>query len=124
MYECASTKCRLRSALYNWPAKIEHWPADSNGFLLVKRGIVQNTAVFSDIYLTLPLYDKKGDRKFSEALRDDLLSARAVAGARAPDHAVLAPVAPSLSTGAELSQRQARDQKRAGHAAQHGQGME
>ena len=20
-----------RSALYNWPAKIEHWPADSNG---------------------------------------------------------------------------------------------
>ena len=43
---------RLRSALYNWPAKIEHWPADSNGFLLVKRGIVQNTAVFSDIYLS------------------------------------------------------------------------
>ena len=22
----------FRSALYNWPAKIEHWPADSNGF--------------------------------------------------------------------------------------------
>ena len=42
----------LRSALYNWPAKIEHWPTNSNGFLLVKLGTVQNTAVFSDTYLT------------------------------------------------------------------------
>ena len=24
--------CTVRSALYNWPAKVEHWPADSNGF--------------------------------------------------------------------------------------------
>ena len=26
----------LRSALYNWPAKIEHWPADPNGFFTGK----------------------------------------------------------------------------------------
>ena len=23
-----STRLQLRSVLYNWPAKIEHWPAD------------------------------------------------------------------------------------------------
>ena len=43
----------LRSALYNWPAKIEHRPADSNGFCTGKTGTVHNTAVFSDIYLSL-----------------------------------------------------------------------
>ena len=42
----------LRSALYNWPAKIEHWPTDSNGFFTGKQSVVQNTAVFSDINLT------------------------------------------------------------------------
>ena len=26
----------MRSALYDWPAKIEHWPADSNGFFTGK----------------------------------------------------------------------------------------
>ena len=43
----------FRSALYNWPAKIEHWPADSNGFFTGKAGTVHNTAVLSDTYLTL-----------------------------------------------------------------------
>ena len=42
----------VRSALYNWPAKIEHWPAGSNGFFTGKQSAVQNTAVFSDINLT------------------------------------------------------------------------
>ena len=42
----------LRSALYNWPAKIEHWPADSNGFFNGKQGTVHNTAVLSVIYLS------------------------------------------------------------------------
>ena len=41
----------IRSAPYNWPAKIEHWPTDSNGFFTGKQSVVQNTAVFSDINL-------------------------------------------------------------------------
>ena len=43
---------RFRSALYNWPAKIEHWPADSNGLFTGKQSVVYNTAVFSDINMT------------------------------------------------------------------------
>ena len=40
--------------LYNWPAKIEHRPSDSNVFFTGKRSVivVHNTALFSYINLT------------------------------------------------------------------------
>ena len=47
-----SPGCQLRSALYNWLAKIEHWPADSKGFFTGERSVVHNMAVFSYINLT------------------------------------------------------------------------
>ena len=40
----------VRSALYNWPAKIEHWPADSKGFITGKLRHSTEYGRFSYIY--------------------------------------------------------------------------
>ena len=45
-----STRLQLRSVLYNWPAKIEHWPAD-----LETSNLYLKTRPYSELRLVLPV---------------------------------------------------------------------